>query len=255
MAELIAQNAGGQAIEGANKWALQLEAWAKQLSGDDSAGDGGGGGGGQPTAKLLELLMRLMRVRQTEEGLREQTRFLEQHKAGNIGYGESVGRLGGLQKALLASVEKIGADYPYPQVTGLLDDVGAAMKDAGRLLGVPQTDQETVAAETEVIELLSSTCKKCSSGGAGMPNVSSLSPELLAMLMQMMGEGTGKTGGGSTAGGDTERASNTTPGPANGAAAGERYVEKAGGRSGENLPAEFRDALESYFQAVEGLEK
>jgi hypothetical protein len=163
-----------------------------------------------------------------------------------------------LQQALVASVEKIGTEYPDPKVLELLDDVGGAMKDAVRLLAVPQTDKDTVAAETEVIELLAATCKKCSNssgGGAGGANVSALPPELLAMLMRMMGEGTGKTGGGSTAGGDTDRVAATAVGPAEGAAAGERHVEKAGGRSSETLPAEFREALESYFQAVEEMER
>ncbi len=257
VAVLIEQNTGGQAIEQANRWALQLEEWAKLLDDDKGDGGGGGGGGGQASAQLLELLMKLMRVRQTEEGLREQTRFLEEHKPGNAGYGESTARLGQLQHALVASVQKIGEEYPYPQVLGLLDEVEDAMTDAARFLDVPQTDKETVAAETEVIELLGKTCKKCAGGGGGggAPNLSALSPELMAMLMRMMGEGAGRTGGGSTAGGDTERVPDTTVGPAEGAAPEERPVEKAGGRTGESLPAEFRDALEAYFQAVEELEE
>lgn len=256
VAGLIAQNVGGQAITQTDRWATQFDAWAKLLSGEEDGGAGGGGGGGSPTAQLLELMLKLLRLRQTEEGLREQTRFFEEHKADTARYTPGVARVAELQQALIGNVQEISAEYPQPQLRGLLAEVESAMADAARLLAVPQTDQETIAAQTEVIELLGQTCKQSAGGGGGSGlSLQGLSPELLAFLMQMMGGSTGPTGGGSMAGGDTERVPETAVGPAAGAAVAERAVEQAGGRGGELLPAEFRDALEAYFQAMEDLEE
>ena len=52
-------------------------------------------------------------------------------------------------------------------------------------------------------------------------------------------------------GGDTARASNVAGGNSTGRADAARTVNKAGGTSA-SLPSEFRDALETYFKAVEG---
>jgi hypothetical protein len=240
LADLVQDNQGAQAIDQTGKWATQLLAWA-DLLGKQSDG-AGGQGAGQLSPEAIELMLKLMRIRQQEEGLRESTRFLEEQKAALPAYEESATRLARIQDGLGEQIQRIQRRYNLSQIAQLLDQVNAAMGDASQLLYKPQTDGETIAAETEVIELLSSACQ-----GAGGGSSSSL----MAALMQMLGMGAGATGGGSLQGGTTEHETTSANGSATGAPPEARHVEKAGGHSGSTLPAEFRDALEAYFDAVE----
>jgi len=73
-----------------------------------------------------------------------------------------------------------------------------------------------------------------------------------AMGMQPgMGAGAGPAGGGSNAGGDTDAANAAVVGSADHDGGGERDVEKVGGMHGSELPVEFRELLEAYFNALE----
>ena len=83
------------------------------------------------------------------------------------------------------------------------------------------------------------------------------SAEEMAFLTQMMKEASenkkGPVNSGSRAlnGGTTVRASAPTTGNAQGRAAAQRAVNKATGVL-DNSPAEFREALENYYHAIEG---
>jgi hypothetical protein len=239
LAGWVGENRGAQVIEEAGNWAKQLLAWA-DLLGSQSGSCSGQGGAGQLSPETIELILKLMRIRQQEEGLRESTRFLEEQRAVLPIYEESATKLGRIQDGLAKQVEELPGRYMCSKIAHLLDQVTEAMGDASRLLYKPQTDGETVAAETEVIELLSSSCRGAGAGSG-----------LMAALMQMLGMNAGSTGGGSMAGGTTEHEATSATGSATGAPTETRHVEKAGGRGDGNLPAEFRHALEAYFDAVE----
>ncbi len=74
----------------------------------------------------------------------------------------------------------------------------------------------------------------------------------MAGLMQMMGFGKGgKTPGGNPMGGDTDRANVRVGGTRTGGTPDARAVQKSSGKELQQVPEEFRDALESYFQAIE----
>jgi len=243
VAGLITENKAALASEQAARWAKQLRDWAAMLVGDPSGGQGGGQC--KPSADALELAMKLMRIRQQEEGIRDHTRFLEDHKSTSTTYKESALQLGRIQEALHGEFRKIDEMIEGPPaLLAILDKVDQAMRDATGLLNKPQTDGETIAAETEVIELLSGACQQCA--GQSGANASAL-----AMLMQMMGGGAGANAGGSMAGGTTDKPNLPSTGPADGVATPSRKVDKAGGRDASTFPAEFRDALEAYFGAVE----
>jgi hypothetical protein len=132
----------------------------------------------------------------------------------------------------------------------LFDATEAAMADARQLLAKPETGGETLGAETEVIELLSKSCEQCSSqgqksGGAQME-------ALMQMMRRMFGMGQGgTTPGGNWSGGTTSDPSGTGNGEASSGRGG-HTVEKAGGQDSSGWPAEFKDALEGYFKALEG---
>ena len=105
------------------------------------------------------------------------------------------------------------------------------------------------SSDLEVVELLSQAGQQAGGGSQGMS-------ASMAMLMQrLMGMGAGQMAGGNPSGGDTERPNNPTSGNPAGRAGEGRTVEKASGRDTSRFPAEFREALEGYFNNVEGLEK
>ncbi len=77
---LLGNNHSYTATENSKKWADKLTGWAKKLEGEkDKNGGGGGGGGGQnPEDEDFEFMLRVMKLVQTEQDLRAQTRALEQ---------------------------------------------------------------------------------------------------------------------------------------------------------------------------------
>jgi len=126
------------------------------------------------------------------------------------------------------------------------------MHEVAGQLAKPKTDQETVANEGIIIEMLVPPDKK---GGS-----QSQSPQMAKMqqqMQQMMKQMTKSR----AAGGNNGKLASTMEGEhAQGAAvkdkANARTVEKSGGaaNAGE-WPEEFREALQSYFQAMEGEKK
>ena len=82
---LLSSNHSFTATEGSKKWADKLAEWAKKLEGEkDKDGGGGGGGGGQnPEDEDFEFMLRVMKLVQTEQDLRSQTRALEQLRRSN----------------------------------------------------------------------------------------------------------------------------------------------------------------------------
>lgn len=79
---LLAANKSYKATEGAKKWADKLIEWAKKLEGDkdkNAVGGGGGGeGGADPEDEDFEFMLRVMKLVQSEQDIRAQTRALEQ---------------------------------------------------------------------------------------------------------------------------------------------------------------------------------
>jgi hypothetical protein len=192
----------------------------------------------------MELLMKLMRLRQEEQGIRETTHSLEEHKTTLPVYDEMSCGLGNKQRRLMDDVDAIAKRFQDEEVVALLNQVGNAMEEAAGALGVPDTGAPAVGPETEVIELLSQACNNASGGGGA---------GLMASLMRRMGLGAGSKGGGSLAGGDTDKTSAEATGSKAGMAGAGRTVEKASGTGQVALPEEFREALESYFEQREKL--
>ena len=77
-ADLIRRNQTGKVIEGAHKLAEQFTKWADLLDPkNDGGGEGEGEGEGEPNEDLLDRMKELLRLRQAEMDLREQTQKLE----------------------------------------------------------------------------------------------------------------------------------------------------------------------------------
>ena len=74
----LAINHSYGAAEQAKKWGDQLSQWAAQLGGAMNAGGGGGGASPDAENEDFEFMLRVMKMIQSEQDLRAQTRVLEQ---------------------------------------------------------------------------------------------------------------------------------------------------------------------------------
>ncbi|HUF61624.1 MAG TPA: hypothetical protein VMN36_06080 [Verrucomicrobiales bacterium] len=237
----IRQNQAGRSIADTRLWAERFNAWADMLTPEDDGGGGGGGeGGGQPN---YELLLAIMRIVQKEMDIRNQTRSLDATREGNPEYTTRSRALAGEQMLVGKDIHDLMEAYPIPMLHQILGQADRAVADATGLLNRPDTGGETVAAETEVIEILANASQSCCGAGA--------SAGMMAMMQMMMGMSVGQSPGGNPGGGLSDRANDDVAGDAEGGRAEDRSVQKASGRSLSEFPAEFREALGKYFEAVE----
>ncbi|MDA1043626.1 MAG: hypothetical protein O3C57_00220 [Verrucomicrobia bacterium] len=253
LGELIRGNIAVQAISEAKKWSAQLSAWADALTPPKKEGDAKGGEGGAEglEAEDMEVLIALMRTRKLEEGLRRQTRLLDESRETNRRYHYDARKLGHKQDELASATRPIERRVRNPKLRQLIEKIGGEMMNASMLLQAPKTDHETIAIQTEIIELLSNSIDSASDSQGG-----SSASQKLAQMMPKQGQkpsqkpgqkpGQGESGSGGSGEGSAsgQGAGSTAQG------ASERQVERASGMSRET-PQEFRDVLEAYFQALE----
>jgi hypothetical protein len=203
--------------------------------------------------------MALLRLREREVNLQEQTRLLERKKTDPSLYPDGTKMLSSSQNKLSQELNQIQQTNPLRELAKPLSEAHGSMQEVEELLNKPQTDKVTQQAQTKTVELLSDAINLINEQAQrGDGQQSSSSSEEAAFLLQMMalensmgaGVGMSSTGGGSQAGGTTDRPSTPAPGDARGKRAEARKVNKASGAT-QNLPTEFREALENYFNALE----
>jgi hypothetical protein len=271
LADQVRDNRLGEAGPNAGRWHKQMLDWAEALK--DAAGGGGGGGGGQceqgSSPEMQELAMELMRARRRQEDLRTQTRALHPRRETDAAYDvkgrDLSGRQGALKKFVSEAPERVRLPAELRAKIGpFLAQVTGAMGDAESLLAKPDTGVETVGAQTEVIELLSDPGKrsppKSGQSGQPKPGQGQPDPQAMASLSQMMARmqqafgfsPKAASGGGSRAGGEGSHGEAATGGEA-ALQRTARTVEGTGGTGAPaSVPAEFRDLVEAYFEAVGG---
>lgn len=235
----IARNMGANSIAEARDWATQLRAWADFLQEKGAGGGGAGDGGGTPEQVDIEVLIALMRARVREESIREQTRLVDQGKPGNRRYSQDSRKLSDKQYELARDIRPLERKVSSSRARKLIEKVGGEMMNAGMYLRKPQTDKQTVAIETQVIELLANAMQATSGQGSAMAQ------------SLMAAAGMAPSGGGSTAGGTTDQANEQMGGAADGGAGDGRGVDRAVGVDRSAWPEEFRDALEGYYKSLE----
>lgn len=236
----IELNMGATVIDESVTWSRQFQQWAEMLaSGSEGGGGGGGDGGGGGEEGDLETLIELLRIRQGEEIIREQTRILEERREGNRNYGTAARKLSGKQAELGAAAAALQRKAANKKIKELLTTVDGEMLNAAVYLKRPQTDQDTLAIQTVIIEIISEAVEE--SGGSGQS-------QSTAMVMQA-GQKAGGAGGYSSASGSTDRGNSSHDGP-NSGRADARAAEPVGGVV-EAWPLEFREAIEAYNQAME----
>ncbi|MBM3838322.1 MAG: hypothetical protein FJ398_10215 [Verrucomicrobia bacterium] len=259
---LIAENISMEAIQQLGRWSSQFNAWAELLEPkSSSAGGAGGGGGGQANDLanfLIQQLLSLLRMRESEINLRERTELLETRKEDTAVYQDGAQALYAGQRQLLKKLTQMQLENPFPPLEEPLSEIFDAMQGAEALLGVPQTDALTVQSETKTVETLSDVInlinEQIQRGGSSQSNAS----EEMAFLLQMMspesrqttGMSMSRNPGRSTMGGNTQQPAGPLQGDAQGKSPDARGVNKTSSLM-ENLPTEFREALENYFNALE----
>ena len=239
LGNLVAKNIGVQSIDTARYWSDQFERWAGRLGEKDASQTQKPNSSGQPDPAQMQALLALMRLRQQQEQLREQTSVVEEQKQTNPDYSTGAQEAAQQQSALRQQLEAMQQDPSFPIPPGPLSPIGKSMDDAADLLGKPETGKHTYDTQTDAINLLD----------AAITEQARKAGQDADALMAMMGMG--GNGSGNTSGGSTDQPNVPIPGSREGAAPDQRAVIQAGGVDNSQLPGEFRDAIESYHRAIE----
>jgi hypothetical protein len=238
LGKLVDQDIGAESIGAARYWGDQFERWAGRLGEQDNS-HAQKGQAGKPNAEQMAALLALMRVRQQQDQLREQTAVLQEQKDTSQDYASSAQDAEQQQSSLRDQLKAFMQDPTFPIPTAQLAPVTSAMNDAAQLLGKPETGQPTYSAQTDAMNLLD----------AAISQAAQKAGQSAGQLMAMMGMG--GSGSGNTAGGASNRPIGPAPGSREGPAPDGRTVIQAGGVDNSQLPGEFRDAIESYHRAIE----
>lgn len=188
---------------------------------------------------------------------------------------ETAAKLAGQQDELQADTSDLIMGETNEEVVELLKKCRHAMNDAVDLLEIYNTGGQTLAAQSEVIELIYQAAKAKMSNAGGEPKPGGQA--LMDMLRQLLGmdsdsqameqqegdgEGQGKGENGSQKGkgnnpghgadGKSNMASTQEKGVSNPDMATEtRSVPKSTGMSADDMPAEFRKALDAYNKTLQ----
>ncbi|MHA3772360.1 hypothetical protein ACXR0O_12575 [Verrucomicrobiota bacterium sgz303538] len=241
LAGFVRANLGLKSVGRAKRWGDQLDEWATMIQSECNCQ----GGCGEVDPDLLELIVAMVRAAQAQDNIREQTQLLDGKKDANPEHSSDAKKLATQQDELRDSVGQLREKTKFEDVKPLLDKVEEAMDEVAGKLRKSKTDAEVVTTEGIVIEMLVPPDKKGGKSGS--------MAKMQQMLQQMMAQATKARSGG----GNNSKSSSSFSGELAEGAAGKdksngRRVEKAGGASNAGeLPEEFRDQLQAYFQQVD----
>ncbi len=265
----IQDNIAMEAMSDLAGWSEKFNAWAEKLQPAPEKDSGGGGGGGagsgqKPEDNALKQLMALLRLRERQGNIENRTELLNQYLQDKSTYSDGAVLLAASQAKLNQDFTKEAVGNSFAILDAPYEDALTAMSDVENLLDKPRTDDLTKTAEqqsigriSDVINLLNEQAKNSSSSSSS--GQSSMS-EQMAFLMQMMspqqGQGMkpGQAGGGNNSGGTTDHVDPMQANNPFGKDGENRSVNKSSGLP-QNYPTEFRQALESYFKALEAEQK
>jgi hypothetical protein len=258
---LIGNNIGLEASENLAQWSERFQKWSEKLE-PKSSGSGSGSGSGQQSLDLTAQLIALLRLREGEMNLRDQTTLLDQDKGPPESYHQRAAALADGQEKLAGDLEGIHRKVPVPEIDPAFADVSGAMKEVLVQLQKPQTGQPADEAEvksveslTDLINLINEQAQRPSQQPS--PGKSGDTAEEMQFLLQMMRDSANAkafaakpASGLNRSGGTASRPGGPLSGDAAGQGAGRRAVGQAAGVI-ETAPAEFRDALENYYHGLE----
>jgi hypothetical protein len=243
ISNFIGQNRVFKGMDRATYWSTQLDGWAdllKDAQEDASQAAAAGGEQGQILARDLELILQLIRAREQEEVIREETRKLDVVRSPH--FSSNARMLSRKQKTLAREMLILERLASTEDLRRLIDKVSGEMLNVEVYLRRPQTDSGTIAIETEIIELLAAaleSAQQSAQQSAGM----------MAGLMQMLGI----SGGGFTGGQNGLNGRGAGAGASVGTTGDTHGVEKSSGIVPGAIPVEFRDAVKGYLDAIQNL--
>ena len=258
--ELIQENIAMQAAEELSDWAKQFDDWASLLEPEESGGGGGGEGG--EILDLTRQLMALLRLRESELTLRVQTTLLERKREEFLAelLTRRTGDLSVTQQQLRSKLEEIILEMPILEIEAVLQEAREAMDQVVERLDREDTGEETVASQTEAIDVISDAINLINEQARRMSQGDPSMAQQIAMMMQMASMGQGRALGttpsnsGNPGGGDTDRTAEDLVGQTSGDAGQGRSRQRSSGRL-EDRPTEFRRAFEQYYRQLERLER
>lgn len=269
MGALIQSNITMQTTLDLTNWSGRFQKWAEELQPktdpSQSGQQAGQGQAGGQKIDMTQVLLALLRMREREMNLRDQTSVLEAGKENAADYKEQAGLLSGAQRTLADLLARLHKATPVPELDLPFHQSAAAMNEVRELLDKPQTDSVTDSSELKTVDQLSDLINLINEQAqhsqpqpqpSAQPGDSASSAEEMAYLLRMMrNESQARpamqpTGLGNMAGGVTGQTGRPVSGSVDGKSQGARNVNKTAGAI-ENYPAEFRDALENYFHGVE----
>lgn len=266
----ISENRSLEAVSNLGLWAGRFDEWAAQIEPpqekeSESSGKGEGGDS-ESQNRMLKMLTTLLRTREGETNLREQTRLIDRQRTPEPRYLEDAARLMARQEELVGKVSGLRRGTPMVELATPLAEAEMRMVETLTLLRKPITDEPTITAQNRSIDALSDLINLINEQGKKNPSQSpgeeSSPGDEMKFLTQMMsaqptvsaGMPMQATGGGNMAGGDTDDGGEAGTGSMSGRASDSRAPSRAGGAAVRNAPVEFREALEDYYRAVEKAE-
>lgn len=244
LVRLISRNFVGHSTIEAEFWADTLDRWAEQLV--DPLPEMGPGEGGLSVLPNLppEIIVKVLRLINREIQLREETREVEQAKNAltDDKYYERSEALSDIQYEIAEDTQEVAREISLlpnanePLIRQQLTKVAKAaevMDEAESILAEPNTGPKAIAAISEVIEILLETQRAPNTPGGGggqSPGGGSGGLAAIASALRLIGIGDDS---------------------------GKAFIEKrsprqATGKAGRVLPEEFRQGLDTYFNAIEG---
>jgi hypothetical protein len=256
---LIGDNIAMEASGDLGQWSERFRQWGDKL--EPKPDDSSSQSGNSQTKDLTEQLIALLRLRENEMNLRDQTTVLNQQKGDPATVKDRANSLSDTQKKLASDLEQVHQEAAMAELETAFAQTADAMEKVETVLQTPQTGKPADEAELKTIDSLSDLInlinEQAQQASAQQSPGNSSSAEEMAFLLRMMQNTANAKAmavqpatGLNNAGGKTDRAGNPVTGNAAGKSAATRNVDKASGVI-ENSPAEFRDALDIYFHGIE----
>lgn len=258
---LIDANISMDAMGNLAVWTKRFADWSKKLEPPEEESQGGEGQGQPQENKWLKMLLAAIRLRAGEARVLQQTSLLDEEKARHPRFAEAATRIGQLQRDLRGDLTKLQMSNDLDPVRDYLLNTQDAMRDAeaalfDQLTGEPAQKPENTALAhlSDLVNFINEQAKRQKGSSQQQQQMAQQEAEMMMQMAQQEQAGMRPGQQPATAphqmGGNTDKASPGATGDAKGAEAAARRTGKGSGVT-RQVPAEFREALENYFKAVE----
>lgn len=270
---LIKENIAMETMQNLQTWRNQLKTWADLLkppSEEGSSSAGKGKGNAQQQQKMIKMLIAFLRLRLNEVNLHHRTRLLDDSQGTTANHERASSRLADDQRDIRERFSQLQWNNDEDAFRELMAFAQGTMSDAEYALLEPNTGAPTQNAQISTIEHLSDLINLINEQAKRQNRNSQKSQsqqerqamQQMQMLMQIARQQMrsafsripGMKPGTNPANGGGRGQAGQIGGDAVGAGDAERGTDRASA-TGTQIPAEFREAMERYFKAVEQQQK